>query len=86
LRGGFGLLAGLGVLWRKQWGRILTFILAILAVIVGLLLLNANMQDAGGDGALISFGAAEILFGILASVSLIKHGAEFFRQTPGYAS
>jgi hypothetical protein len=36
-----GLLAGLGVLLRTQWGRILTFIFAALAVLLGLLWLRA---------------------------------------------
>jgi len=36
VQGLLGLLAGSGVLLRKQWGRILTFILAILAILLGL--------------------------------------------------
>src|SRR5712671_2784636 len=38
------LLAAVGVLWRKQWGRILTFIVAVLAILLGLLCLS-GVQD-----------------------------------------
>jgi hypothetical protein len=44
-----GMLAGLGILWRKQWGRILAFIMAVPAIMVGLLTLSAYKQDAAGN-------------------------------------
>ena len=72
-----GMLAGLGILWRKQWGRVLAFIMAVLSVMVGgLVSLSAYKQDAAGNAA---FGATEILYGILAFVVLIKNGAAFSR-------
>jgi len=42
------LLAAMGVLWRKQWGRILTFIVAVLAILLGLLCLS-SVQDVVRD-------------------------------------
>jgi len=70
-----GLLAGLGILLRKQWGRILTFILAVAAILLGLVWVGGSDQEATD----IAIGAAQILYGILAFVILIKKGAEFSR-------
>ena len=69
-----GMLAGLGVLWRKPWGRILAFILTVPAIVVGLLSLSAYKQEAAGNATLIAFGATEILYGVLTLVILIKNG------------
>jgi hypothetical protein len=70
-----GLLGGLGVVLRKEWGRVLTFILAVLAILFGLLWLVGSDQDAPA----IAVGAAQLLYGILAFVILIRLGAEFSR-------
>jgi hypothetical protein len=70
------ILAGVGVLLRRQWGRILTLLMAGLTVLWGLLLLSLSDRDAG----YVAFGAAEILYAIVAVVVLFKHGAEFSRQ------
>ena len=74
-----GMLAGFGVLWRKQWGRILAFVFAVLVIMVGLLALSAYNRDAAGNATFIAFGAAEILYGILALVVLIMNGVAFVR-------
>ena len=71
------MLAGLGVLLRKQWGRILAFVMAVLGILWGLLCLGAYDADAAGNVTVIASGAAEILYGVLAFVILIKHGREF---------
>ncbi len=71
--GVLGILAGLGTLSRQQWGRILTFITAALAMLLGLLSLSA--YDEGAVEAVL--GAVQLLYGILAFVILIKNGAEF---------
>jgi hypothetical protein len=70
-----GLLAGLGILLRRGWGRILTYILAASAALLGLVWL------AGSDGEAIdiALGAAQVLYGILAFVILITKSAEFSR-------
>src|ERR1700730_5571553 len=44
LTGVLGMVAGLGVLWRKPWGRILTFLAAVLAVLWGLASLSFYNQ------------------------------------------
>jgi hypothetical protein len=73
-----GLLAGLGILLHRQWGRILGFILAGLAILSGMTWL------AGGEPEMteIALGAPQILYGILAAVTLALTGAEFARPYP----
>jgi hypothetical protein len=73
--GALGVLAGLGVLWRKPWGRILGFILAVPATLLGLLWASG----ADGGATEIALGAAQVLYGILAFLILIRKGAEFSR-------
>jgi hypothetical protein len=70
-----GLLAGSGALLRKQWGRILTFSLAVLTILLGLLWLGGGDQDVTD----IAIGGAPLSYGILAFVILIRKGAEFTR-------
>jgi hypothetical protein len=79
LQGVLGMLAALGVLLHKQWGRILTFIMAGLAILWGLLSLSAYNSDATGNATLIAYGAFQLLYAILTFVILIKNGAEFSR-------
>ena len=71
--GFLGLLAGLGVLLRKQWGRILTFILAALAILLGLTWVGDR------DATHIAIGVAQVLYGIFAFVILIRNRTEFSR-------
>lgn len=78
LAGLLGVLAGLGILWRQQWGRVLGFILAVLSMMMGLVSLIAYQPDADGN-ALIAFGATGIVYGTLALVVLIRNGAAFSR-------
>jgi hypothetical protein len=73
--GALGVLAGLGVLWRKPWGRTLAFVLAVPAALLGLLWAGG----ADGDATEIALGAAQVLYGLLTLVVLIRKGAEFFR-------
>jgi hypothetical protein len=80
LQGILGLLAGFGVLLRLQWGRILTFILATLAILWGLASVEAYRQQDDiyyWKSGLIAFGAVQLLYAILAFVILIKNGAAF---------
>jgi hypothetical protein len=81
LQGSVGILAGLGVLWRKQWGRIGTFILAALAILWGLLFMGGAFEGGAFEHGIsyIALGAAQLLYGILAFVILIQKGAEFSR-------
>jgi hypothetical protein len=77
LLGILGLLAGLGLLLRQPWGRILTFIVAVLAVLSGLASLGA--YEPGDSSFDIALGAPQVLYGILAFVILIMNGAAFSR-------
>jgi hypothetical protein len=70
------LLAALGVLWRKQWGRILTYIVAVLAILLGLLCL-IGIQDVVHDAIVLALGVAQVLYGILAVVILSMKRADF---------
>jgi peptidoglycan/LPS O-acetylase OafA/YrhL len=72
-----GLLAGWGVLRRRQWGRALAFVLAALALLLGLLWV------CGGNGEPVdlALGGVQILYGIFATVVLTRRGAEFSRRT-----
>jgi len=77
------ILAGAGVLLRRQWGSLLSMLMAGLALLWGLLSLSLSDQGAG----YLAFGAAEILYAILTVVVLFKHGAEFSRpRASGTAS
>jgi hypothetical protein len=77
LQGVLGIVAGLGVVLRKPWGRVLTFIMAVLAIGWGLLFLSSYQGDADLDIVQIVLGAAQVLYGILAIVILIAKGSEF---------
>lgn len=74
-----GLLAGTGALLRKPWGRTLTFLLAVLAILLGL------AWVAGGDlGATdLVLGVAQFLYGILAIIILIKDGSTVSARRAG---
>jgi hypothetical protein len=74
LQGVPGMLAGLGVLFRKQWGRRLTLILAVLAFLWGLASLGVSQT-----APYIAFGVTQILYSGLAFVILIRNSAEFSR-------
>jgi hypothetical protein len=71
-------LAALGVLWRKQWGRIVTIIAAVPVILLGLLWLS-GVQDVRWDITELALGVAQVLYGILALVILIRKTAEFSR-------
>jgi hypothetical protein len=70
-----GLLGGLGLILRQQWGRILTFIVAVVPILLGLIWVVGSNWDATD----IAVGAVQLLYGILAFVILIMNGAEFSR-------
>ncbi len=73
LQGALALLAGWGVLSRQGWARILTLILAGLAILWGLLSLSFYAEGI----SYIAVGAAEILYGLLAILILGKEAGEF---------
>jgi hypothetical protein len=68
-----GLLAGLGTLLRRGWGRTLTIILAALAGLLGLVWLIGS----DGNAVDIALGSAQVLYSILAIAILITRWAEF---------
>jgi hypothetical protein len=70
------LVAALGLLWRKHWGRILTFIVAVLAILLGLLWLS-GVQDVVQDATDLALGGAQVFYGILALVILRMKRADF---------
>jgi hypothetical protein len=73
LQGVLMMLAGLGVLLRQQWGRILTLVMAALAILWGLASLSAYAKGA----SYVAFGTVQIAYAILAFIILIRNGAEF---------
>jgi hypothetical protein len=72
------LLAALGVLWRKQWGLILTFLGALLAILLGLLWLS-GVEDVLQDATDLALGITQVLYGILAFGILSMKRTEFTR-------
>jgi hypothetical protein len=70
------LLAGLGVLWRQQWARLLTSIVAVLAILLGLLWIS-GVEDVRQDVTDFALGVIQVLYGILALVILSMKRAEF---------
>ena len=75
LLGLVGLLAGVGLLLRKPWGRVLSFPLSVAAILVGLVWVGGGDQRATE----IALGVAQILFGVLTFTVLVRNGAEFSR-------
>jgi hypothetical protein len=73
------LCAGVGTLLRKQWGRILTYVVAVMAILLGLVWVIGSDQDLTD----IAVGAAQILYGVLAFCILTLNCAEFYRPAAG---
>jgi len=74
-----GLLAGYGVLLRKEWGRILALILAVLAILLGLIWIS-GVEDIVQDAKVFVLGASQILYGVVAFLILLTKGDEFSRD------
>lgn len=72
------LLASLGVLWRKQWGLTLMFLVAVLAILLGLVWLS-GVEDVLQDATDLALGITQVLYGILALVILSIKRTEFSR-------
>jgi hypothetical protein len=70
LQGLLGVLAGLGCLLGKPWGRIPTYLLAVLAILWGVVCYIAYGFDAIG----LTVGTVQVLYGILAFVLLNQRG------------
>lgn len=81
VQGATEILAGLGVLWRKPWGRILALVMEGWRIVVGLVSLSAYNPKAAENAGPIAYGAAEILFGVLAVLILTIKGAGFSRAS-----
>jgi hypothetical protein len=80
VQGILGVLAGAGILLRLQWGRILTFIVAIVAILWALDAIDAYKHQDNQyrwETALLPFAAAQVLYGVVAFVILIKNGVAF---------
>jgi len=71
VQGVLGVAGGLGLLFRKPWGRIPTFLLAVLALLWGVLCYATYGLDVTG----IVIGSVQVLYGIFAVVTLFKSGA-----------
>jgi len=74
------LCAGAGVMMRKPWGHMLTYVVAIIAITLGLIWAIGSDQDLPH----IAVGAAQILYGILAVVVLTVNCAEFLPADPEF--
>jgi hypothetical protein len=75
LQGFLGVAAGLGTLLRKQWGRVLAFVVAVLSGLWALLFLFGSDQDAEA----IALGTIHLVYTVLTFVLLIKNGSAFTR-------
>lgn len=76
LQGCLGVAAGIGTLLRKQWGRVLAFVVAVLSGLWGFLFVFGSDQDVKS----ITWGAVHLGYAILTLVLLIKNGAAFTRR------
>lgn len=68
-----GLVAGLGLLLRKQWGRFLGFSFAGVAMLLGVILLARGAQEFED----VALGTVQVLFAILVGIVLVLKGAVF---------
>lgn len=76
LFGVLSVIAGIGVLRRKGWGRILALILAGLAVLTGAPALLVG-SDGSGTATDIALVVTQLVYGVFALVVLATRGAEF---------
>jgi len=70
-----GIAAGAGVLYRKSWGRVLTFLIAAVAIVWGV----AFVAISDHGGTLIAFGVAQIVYGVAAVVVMFTRSEDFAR-------
>lgn len=70
--------AGIAVLYRRRWGEVMTLVMAVIAVLWGVVALSAYAKGTG----YVIFGACQMVYAILAFVLLTKHGAEFQKPLP----
>jgi hypothetical protein len=75
LQGILGLLAGVGVLGRRAWGRILALVLAVPVLLWGLLFLGVS----DGNTSTIVIGVVQVVCGLLTLVVLLRNGDDFRR-------
>jgi hypothetical protein len=57
------LLGALGLFWQKQWGRVLIYTVAVLAIALGLCWLNVGPWIPDVDN--VPLGLAQVLYGVL---------------------
>jgi len=82
LQGLFGMLAGSGILLHIPWGRILTSVLGVVAILWCLACVDAYIQQDetyAFKRVLLPFAAVQAGYGILTAVILIKYRAAFAR-------
>jgi len=70
--GVLGIAAGAGVLFRKPWGRVLTLLVAAVAILWGVAFIA--LSDHGST--LIALGVAQILYGVAAVVVMVRRSGE----------
>ena len=73
IQAGLTVPAGLGVILRRGWGRILTFIVASLAMLWG----AAFIAVTTADSLYLALGLAQIAYGLFAILVLATNGDEF---------
>jgi hypothetical protein len=73
LQGALMCAAGWGILKRRLWSWILTFIMALLTIFWGLTAMIINVASAWN----ILYGLVLVVYGVAALVLLIKRGKEF---------
>jgi hypothetical protein len=89
LSGMLAVMAGCGVLLRLRWGRYMSLFVGVVAILWGLIAIEARrhqerFQDVpprhyAWRSILIPFAGVELLYGGVALVILLKHGAAFSR-------
>lgn len=76
LNGVLSVIAGIGVLRRKRWGRILALVLAGLAVLTGAPALFVSF-DGSGTATDLALVVAQLVYAVFALVVLATRGGEF---------
>jgi len=80
--GALQLIAGVGVMAHKSWGRWLGFLLALFGLIVGIFAFSIGYAIAGGFTVPVIIGVVFLIGYILIILALIAGGSHFRRKTP----
>jgi hypothetical protein len=68
--------AGMGVMLRRPWARVLTLVMAVPTALWGIVLLATGNSTA----STIVLGVVQVAYGVLAWAALMSYGTEFSRE------